>query len=139
MLLFAGQYSLLAVLLFSGKILPDIWYLLLPLIAGVLLGLWSIASMGIRNLNAGPDVLPSATLVSSGPYKMIRHPMYLAIILAIIPMVIDDFTPLRLLLLILLGTILILKIRYEESMLGRQFPDYSHYASGTWRLIPFVY
>jgi len=49
------------------------WYLLLPGLAGYGMILWSLATLGKRFGIAPAD----RGLVSRGPYRLIRHPMYL--------------------------------------------------------------
>ena len=108
-------------------------------IAGWILGIWSILAMGIGNINAGPDPLPAGRLVSKGPYAMIRHPMYAAILLVFTPLLFDHFTLARLLIMIVLIINLLLKIRYEEQQMNLSHcKKYREYSAGTWQLIPYV-
>lgn len=139
LLLFLVQYSALAYLLLSGPLYPGPWYAWVFYLAGWLLGLWSLAVMGPGNLNAAPDVLPEGHLVTRGPYRVIRHPMYAAILLVLIPLVGSDPSIIRISVLILLLLNLLLKIRYEEQKLRNKFLHYKEYSSGTWRLLPPVY
>src|SRR3989337_2375469 len=64
--------------------------------AAGLLGLWAIGTMGIGNFNVTPDVKQRARLVTSGPYRLIRHPMYTALLAGALALVLDAFSPLRL-------------------------------------------
>jgi protein-S-isoprenylcysteine O-methyltransferase Ste14 len=138
-LLFLVQYASLVTLILTGPIVPGHPLLLICYAAGWVLGGWSVLSMGIGNLNAGPDPLPDGILVKHGPYATIRHPMYAAILLVIIPLLIDHFTFLRLSLTVLLTINLILKIRYEEQRLIFSFCNkYREYTARTWQLIPYV-
>ncbi|MGD9613233.1 MAG: isoprenylcysteine carboxylmethyltransferase family protein [Kiritimatiellia bacterium] len=51
------------------------------IVAGGGLGLWALAAMPIRQLRVVPETHPAGRLVRSGPYRMIRHPMYSAVLL----------------------------------------------------------
>lgn len=95
--------------------------------------------MGSNNLNAGPDVMPGAHLVKSGPYRLIRHPMYAALLLVFIPLAFTSTSGIRFAVLFILTFNLMVKIRYEERRLQHSFSGYSEYSAGTWRLLPYVY
>ena len=139
LLLFLIQYTSLAFLLLSGPLFPEKWYAWIFYLPGWVLGLRSIFSMGMGNLNAAPDVLPAGRFVSSGPYRIIRHPMYAAILLVFIPLVITKPSLLRFICLCILILNLLIKIRYEERRLGETFGQYAEYSDKTWRLIPYVF
>jgi len=137
--LFLIQYLSLVMLIVTGPVFPGSFTLMIFYIAGLILGIWSILAMGIGNINAGPDPLPEGRLVSRGPYAVIRHPMYAAILLVFIPLLIDHFTIPRLFIMMLLIINLLLKIRYEEKQMNLSFcKKYSEYSAGTWQLIPYV-
>jgi len=137
--LFLIQYLSLLMLIVTGPVLPSSLPLLIFYIAGWILGIWSILAMGLGNINAGPDPLPEGQLVSRGPYALIRHPMYAAILLVFIPLLLEYFTIPRLFLLLLLIINLLLKIRYEEKQMNLSHcKKYSEYSAGTWQLIPYV-
>jgi len=73
--------SLLARLLAPAE-LP--WRLgaLLPLVPGVVILLWGALSLG-RNLTPATEPLPDSELVVRGAYKLVRHPIYLGVILCL--------------------------------------------------------
>jgi len=137
--LFLIQYISLAMLILTGPVLPGSLPLLIFYFAGWILGIWSILVMGTGNVNAGPDPLPEGRLVSTGPYAVIRHPMYAAILLVFTPLLISHFTIPRLAILIILVINLLLKIRYEEKQMNMAYcKKYREYSTGTWQLIPYV-
>lgn len=106
---------------------------------GIFLGIYAILAMRIGNFNISSRIKKNGVLVTSGPYSFIRHPMYLAQVVAVFPLVVDYFTWLRAILLALLIFTLLLKIRYEEKLLFERFSGYADYASRTKRLLPFIY
>ena len=106
---------------------------------GIFIGFLAIFQMGIGNFNISPRNKPKAVLVDSGIYSAIRHPMYFAQVVAVIPLIIDYYSFPRLLSLIVLIIALLLKIRYEESHLVNHFDGYSEYIKRTKRVIPFIY
>ena len=107
--------------------------------AAGMLGLWAIGTMGIGNFNVTPDVKPRARLVTSGPYRLIRHPMYTALLAGALALVLDAFSPLRLAIWLVLLIDLVVKLNYEERLLSRNLEGYSAHMQRTKRLIPFLY
>lgn len=108
-------------------------------IAGLILGLWGILTIKLGNFNIQPEV-KSVELITSGPYRWIRNPMYIAVLLFYIPIITQNFNWLNLLVFILLIVTLLFKINSEEQYLEEQFgTDYLQYKSETKRLIPFLF
>jgi protein-S-isoprenylcysteine O-methyltransferase Ste14 len=137
--LFFMQYLSLFLLIVTGPVFPNGPLLLTIYITGWGLGIWSILAMGIGNINAGPDPLPEGKLIRRGPYALIRHPMYAAILLVFFPLIFNHFTMFRLLIMLVLIINLFLKIRYEEQQMALSYcKKYREYSAGTWQLIPYV-
>ncbi len=134
------QFSSLIYLIFSGPKIAQGWAGLVLETAGVLLGLIAIYVAGIHNVNVAPLPKSGGKLITTGPYALIRHPMYLAQVVALVPLVFDYPKPLRTGVLILLCIVLIIKIEVEEKGLIEQFGnDYIEYKKKTARVLPFVY
>ncbi len=106
---------------------------------GIALGGWAILAMKIANVSILPDVRSGATLTLRGPYRIIRHPMYTALLVVTLAVVLDDFSLARFSAWCLLLFTLTLKLTYEEKLLTEHFEEYASYRSRTWRIIPFVY
>ena len=107
--------------------------------AGIFLGIHAIYTMKITNMNITPMVKDGAHLVTSGIYKFVRHPMYLGLIMLVIPLIVSYLTWFRGIIFIVLIATLFAKIRYEEDVLIYSFPEYLEYRKKSWRLIPYVY
>jgi len=103
------------------------------------LGLWAIWTMGIDNFNVTPEVKRHARLVTGGPYRYIRHPMYSALLVGALALVLDVFSPVRLALWLVLFVDLLVKLSYEERLLGRDLEGYSTHMRRTRRLLPFIF
>lgn len=132
-----GQFTFLLYLSLTGLIGVSVISGLFQCL-GVSIALWGIISMRIGQFNIQPEVKASE-LVERGPYRWIRNPMYLGIFLIMIPSVIEHFTPIRLLALILLIIVLILKVKQEEKLLSIHFGEvYDVYKRKTKRFFPFI-
>jgi len=105
----------------------------------VVLGVWTLGYNRWGNFNIRPELKPGARLVTGGPYRRIRHPMYASVLLGVGALVVADSRPWRIALLAALLVVLLLKAAREEEYLRAAFPEYAAYASRTWRLVPFVY
>ena len=132
------QFICIGLILVSGGPFARSLPLLVIEIAGILLGLWAIVAMGWRNVNVSPLVKRDARLVTGGPYASIRHPMYAAVLLTVWTLIIDRYSLFRLAVGLILTVDLLMKIRYEEGLLKKRFPEYEAYMTVTKRLIPFV-
>ncbi|MBI4534536.1 MAG: TonB family protein [Candidatus Melainabacteria bacterium] len=106
---------------------------------GATLRIWSVACLG--RLHSALVALQSGhTLVTSGPYRLLRHPSYLSVLLFLtgLPLVFGTWFPL----LAMPGACVALKWRItdEEAFLVSQFGEqYESYQKTTWRLIPYLY
>ena len=133
------QLGSLVYILTSGPLLAMEYSGLLVESTGIFLGLLAIYNMGIGNFNITPTNRPGARMVDSGIYGIIRHPMYFAQLIAVLPLVIDYFSIVRLSVFLLLFIALLLKMNYEEKHLIDNFTGYADYMKRTKRLIPFIY
>ena len=132
------QFVCLGLIVMTGPILASSWIFLGLELLGLALGLWALVVMNLRNLHVLPEVYPESTLVTHGPYRYIRHPMYSTLLLVTLALVLDAFSPERLLMWMLLFGDLWIKLRYEEQLLTHHFQDYQDYQRRTKRLIPFL-
>jgi protein-S-isoprenylcysteine O-methyltransferase Ste14 len=133
------QFTCLALIAVSGPLIPLNWpALLLILLAGTV-GVWAILVMRPREVSVFPDVRDRMRLVTIGPYRLIRHPMYTAVILGALGLVLGAPTLWRWAVWLVLLVDLLLKLHYEEQLLCARFAEYAAYQARSWRLIPFVY
>lgn len=108
-------------------------------VAGVGLIAWSVSRIdplelaGIR-LASSPSVLQIG-----GPYRIVRHPLYLGWMLATFAT--PHLTGDRLLFAVSTSVYLVLAIPWEEGLLQRTFGEaYKRYTAHVrWRVIPFLY
>lgn len=139
MLLVVVQFSCLGFLFFTGPGIADSLPLLLLEFIAFGIGIWGIIAMRRSRLNVFPDVLYGSSLVKEGPYKLIRHPMYTALILMSFSLVISSFSYARMAVAIVLIVNLLFKIQFEEKLLCKAIPAYADYKMKTWKIIPLIY
>ncbi len=133
------QLSCLLYIFVSGPLVSENAAGILVECSGIFLALISIYVMKINNLNITPMVKQNSELITSGPYRIIRHPMYIAQLIVILPLVIDSFSWYRFSALVILAIILLVKIEFEEKLLLAHFTEYLEYKKRTKKLIPYVY
>ena len=78
-------------------------------------------------------------LVTSGPYRFIRHPLYLAEQIAIIGIFLQFLSWQAALVLLMHFAFQVRRMINEEGVLSETFPEYRAYAGSTARLIPGVW
>jgi protein-S-isoprenylcysteine O-methyltransferase Ste14 len=137
--LVAIQFAMLGALAASGPWLARNPFWLAVQFVGVGTGVWAVATMRPGNFHITPDVKHDAQLVRRGPYRWVRHPMYLGLLLVTLPVVVAAFSVWRLAFWLTLLVDLLVKLRYEEGLLVQKFPLYARYQTESKRLIPYVY
>lgn len=133
------QFVCLGLLAVTGPLFPANALLLAVELVGLGLGIWAVLTIGIGHFNVAPDPLRWSRLVTHGPYRLIRHPMYLALLLVTLPLVAAEFSAVWLAVWLVLLTDLVLKLQYEESLLAVRLIGYQEYQHHSYRLIPFIY
>jgi len=133
------QLSCIIFIFASGSPVAHGPLLLLLQIVGLAIGIWAFFVMGIGNFSISPLLKRDVVLVTKGPYRLIRHPMYLALLLLIWPLIVDHFSLLRIAVGIILIIDLTIKMLFEEQLLKRQFAEYEAYIKTTKRLIPLLF
>ena len=138
-LLVAAQCSLIGWLVWPFT--PQAWsgFALLPLALCLLLGAWTLVYNHPGNFNIRPEPRAGGRLITGGPYRHMRHPMYTAVLLFGVAEVLAYGDALKLLALVLLVLVLWKKSSVEEAALREKFPEYAAYAAGTKRFFPFIW
>lgn len=133
------QLLSLGFIILTRPVIPSNILLIFLLILGLFLGLWALWEIRKSKFSPLPEVRKGSKLITSGPYKIIRHPMYTSLLLIGTVLVANSFSFPRFLALVILAVVLLIKINYEEKLLIRHFKEYSSYQKRTYKLIPFLY
>jgi protein-S-isoprenylcysteine O-methyltransferase Ste14 len=127
----AAQLVLFALIIATWFIGPRVTYWGLVLTAtGVALAAWSVKELG-SSITPFPKPLPRGELVQSGPYRVLRHPIYVGGTLVFAGLSLA-FSAWGLLLTAVLAVFWVAKARLEERYLLERFAEYAQYRRTTW-------
>jgi protein-S-isoprenylcysteine O-methyltransferase Ste14 len=129
--------ALATLVLRHGLFSPSPVVIILQVFA-VLLMLWARTTLGTRSFHFSANPTKGG-LVTSGPYRYIRHPIYAAVVIFIVAGVVANLSILNgiLGLVVVLG--MVIRALCEERFLRVEYSEYAEYSRHTWRMIPFVF
>ncbi len=106
-------------------------------IGAVGLMIWARVTFGKRSFHLSGDPT-EGKLVTSGPYRYLRHPIYAAVLYFLWAGVLTHLS-LESVLTGLGGIVGVgMRVYVEESLLRERYPEYGEYAGRTKRIIPFL-
>lgn len=128
----------LAFLIYNDNIISKNPAIIIVQILSFCLMIWARIIFKSRSfrLTANPT---KGGLVTRGPYKWFRHPIYAAVIYFSVACLIAFPKIETLIALILITGGLFTRMLLEEKELNKTFPEYVEYSKRAKRLIPFVY
>ena len=109
------------------------WQGLLP-VPGLALNLWALVSLG-----SAFGISPAQRgLMTNGPYRWLRHPMYAGELLSLTGGLLGAFQLWNLSILLVFAASLVWRIMWEEKILNRNgYPAYARYTR--WRIAPGIW
>lgn len=117
---------------------PDFWISgssFALLMAGNILSAYVLFHLG-RSFSVMPE---ARRLITDGPYRRIRHPLYLAEGIAVLGLFVQYLSwPAFVILLVQMG-FQFLRMGNEEAVLQETFPDYAAYMRRSRRVLPGIY
>lgn len=124
-------------LLISGNLLSPSPLVIGAQILAVVLSILARRSFqaGQFNIDAEPKEGP---LLSSGPYALIRHPMYAAAPLLIWASIFGHLSITTVIIGMIVTSVVSIRVASEEQVLRAHFPDYAEYSRKSKRIIPFI-
>ena len=91
-----------------------------------------------KNLSPFPTPKEDASLLTSGVFKWMRHPIYTGILFIIFSTAVFQGSGYRLLISFLILILFHFKSRYEEKKLAEKFPEYEIYKMNTGKFLPKI-
>jgi protein-S-isoprenylcysteine O-methyltransferase Ste14 len=132
--LVCGFFGLLAV----GSALASHPLLIATQLGAAALMIWARITFGLRSFHPGAN--PTAGgLITTGPYRYIRHPIYASICLFAVAGLVNRFSIPALIFTSVMVAGAMVRIICEERLLAEKYPQYPSYARQTRRLIPGLF
>jgi protein-S-isoprenylcysteine O-methyltransferase Ste14 len=144
---------LTAVVLFSTTRIPLHWLYLQPwpqgnwpfwtgaivMVSGALFAVWAREHLG-RNWSGSVTIKQGHELITSGPYAVVRHPIYTGILAGLLGTAIALSQVRGFIAVALIFLAYWLKLRMEEQWMRSQFGEtYATYAHRTAALVPYIF
>jgi protein-S-isoprenylcysteine O-methyltransferase Ste14 len=126
----------------SARFLPQTmithWLGLLMVVLGLAFAVWARVHLG-RNWSGTVTVKENHELIRTGPYGLVRHPIYTGLLFATLGTAVAFGEWRGLLAFGFLAVAFLFKLRREEGFMTESFPDdYPRYRAEVPALIPFV-
>jgi protein-S-isoprenylcysteine O-methyltransferase Ste14 len=104
---------------------------------GLLFAVWARVHLG-RNWSGIVTVKEGHELIRTGPYALVRHPIYTGLITAVLGTAVISATVRAALGLAVIAVSLVLKSRIEERFMRETFGEYARYRREVPALVPFT-
>lgn len=106
---------------------------------GLFIGVFTLFHNRPGNFSVHPTPLTHSSLITSGPYRYVRHPMYVSVILVLLGLALGAGTVLGWVGFGIAMLAVIGKTYLEERYLVDKHAEYRDYQQQVKRLIPFVW
>jgi protein-S-isoprenylcysteine O-methyltransferase Ste14 len=107
-------------------------------VAGLLFAVWAREHLG-RNWSRSVTIKQGHELITTGPYAVVRHPIYTGILTGFLGMAIAISQVRGFIVVVLIFVVFWLKLRMEEAWMRSQFGEtYATYARQTAALVPYI-
>lgn len=113
------------------------WLVLCAL--GATLGVLTLCYNKIGNFSVYPEIKNCAVLITNGPYRHIRHPMYTSLMVMMCGIALYNYHWLNAVGVILVIVAVINKANIEEKLLLIRFAEYANYQHKSHRFLPYLY
>jgi len=125
-------------LVVRGAFFPSQPAAIMAQVTAVALMVWARLTFGQRSFHAAAN--PSAGgLVTTGPYRFIRHPIYTAACLFGWSGILAHWSLINVMLGVLLFVGAVGRMLCEERLIIEIYPEYRDYAQATKRMVPYIF
>ena len=107
--------------------------------AGIAMGIVTLCYNRIGNFSIYPTPRAGAQLITSGPYRLVRHPMYVSLSLMMIGIAGYNQGMRNALAAVLVIVVVMTKAAIEERLMRGRFAEYDDYCARSWRFIPYLF
>jgi len=126
----------------NHRVIPHVealaWTGVVLCVAGFAFCIWARFTLG-RNWSGVVTLKRGHELISDGPYALVRHPIYTGLLTMFVATVIVLGHVAGIIALPFVFMSLWIKLRYEEKLMLKQFPnEYTAYQQRVKRIIPFI-
>jgi protein-S-isoprenylcysteine O-methyltransferase Ste14 len=128
----------IAVLAFTGNLFTPSPFVIAIQAAAIGLSIWARRTFeqGAFRVSAAPG---APAVMRRGPYRFVRHPMYVAVLLFVWTAVISHLSWFTAAIGLAVTTLIVARVIAEERLLRATYPDYQEYARSTKALVPLVF
>ncbi len=128
----------LAILLYKHLIISDNPFTIAIQLFSVAFMIWSRITFGFRSFHAAANTT-KGKLITNGPYRWLRHPIYAAVIYFSWASIIAFPYLVTIGAVILITGGLFVRMLFEEKSLLLTYDNYAEYSRHTKRIIPFLF
>lgn len=134
------QFSLFIFLLLSGPLyIFSIPFVLIQMVS-LLLIFWAFLVKMTNKHPASRRAPRGIYLITSGPYEIIRHPIYTGLLLFVLSYSLGYYTIFQYLAFLFFLILILIRINYDEKLTEFHFKkNYRDYKNKTKQLIPYIY
>ncbi len=128
----------LAGLILAGAVVSSDPIVLALQLAAVGVMIWARVTFGRRSFHATAQPT-SGGIVTRGPYRFVRHPIYASVCLFAWACVLGHPSIDALIMAAVVTGGAVTRLVCEEKLLRRRYPEYAEYARRTKRMVPYVF
>lgn len=108
-------------------------------VASLALAVWTLQHNRLGNFNIRPTPVARGVLVTTGPYRWIRHPMYTSVLMGAGALSWMSNQPAGWISWSALAAVLLIKSALEERWMRDEHPGYAAYARQSKRFVPWLF